>query len=121
EGTPGLFPGNIDLSSTSGLTIHSGGTLTALGTANLNGTTRMVGPAASFTAGAFNLGSSHTLVAEINDSATHSPLTSATGGVQVGGTLQLAFNGVSPAVGDTWSLVDAAAVSGSFASVIAPP
>ena len=118
--TPGLHPGNISVSSSSGLVVRSGGTLTAVGTANLSGTTRLVGPAATFSAGGFNLAGSHTLVAEITNASSHSPLTSPAGDVNLGGTLALEFNGVTPSLGSSWTIADAARVNGQFANVTGP-
>ncbi len=117
EGTPGMFPGNISLSANSTLTIRSGGTLTAVGTAALNGTTQLVGSTATFTAGGFTLGGSHTLQARITSAASHSPLVAPTGGVALNGNLEVDLRGISPTVGNSWVIADAASITGGFSNI----
>ncbi len=109
---PGLV-GNITVGVTGTLIIQSGGTLTAAGEPNLQGSTRIVGPGATFQASNFNLGSGHVLTAEITDANTHSPL-STTGTAKLAGSVVPVFTGITPSVGNSWNLVDAAKITGGF-------
>lgn len=90
------------------------------GLATLGRTTRVVGPNVNFNASAgIAFQSTSVYVPEITG-ATHSPLKTA-GTAGLGGTLQVDFNGVSPAAGSSWNLVDAATISGSFTAILPDP
>jgi hypothetical protein len=52
--------------------------------------------------------------------ATHSPLKT-TGTAYLGGTLQADFTGVTPAVNQTWDIIDAAAVERAFTTMLPDP
>lgn len=88
--------------------------VTVEGASNLNRTTRVVGPNVDFTTGSLRFGEEHVLIPEITG-MTHSALKA--GSASLGGAVNVEFNGVTPALGDTWDLVDATDISGSFSSV----
>jgi hypothetical protein len=76
---------------------------------------KITGPGVNFSsAGGITLQGTSILTNEIT-AATHSPLKSA-GTVSLGGTLAVQFNGVTPAVNNSWNLVDAANINGNFAN-----
>ncbi|MEN1678289.1 MAG: hypothetical protein AAGJ46_01755 [Planctomycetota bacterium] len=88
-----------------------------VGNATLNRTTRVIGPDVDFLAGGnVVLGGQSTLIAEINSASSHSPI-GASGVAQVGGTLRVEFDGVTPQPGDSWTLLSAGSINGSFASL----
>ena len=83
---------------------------------NLFRTTRITGPDASVSAtGNLTLGSVSTFIPEIT-AATHTAI-SVGGTAILGGDLQVEFNGVSPVSGQSWDLIDAAAINGSFNNI----
>ncbi|QDU88896.1 hypothetical protein Pla175_22800 [Pirellulimonas nuda] len=106
----------------SSLTLGAGASGTAsvqiVGNATLGRTTRVTGPNVNFLAGgnvAFS--GQSTLVAEITSQTTHSAIR-ASGAATLGGALRVEFGGaVTPAVGNTWNLVDAGSVQGGFATI----
>jgi hypothetical protein len=74
---------------------------------------KITGPGVNFSsAGGVTLQGTSILTNEIT-AATHSPLKSA-GTVGLGGTLAVQFNGITPAVNNSWNLVDAANITGDF-------
>jgi hypothetical protein len=98
---------------------------TGAGTATVNvgpvilgRTMRVIGPNVNFTSSgtgaAITLQGNSIFTPEITG-ATHSALKT-TGNVALGGTLQADFNGVTPALGQSWNLFDAASVNGAFAN-----
>lgn len=93
----------------------SGNAAVNVATATLGRELRITGPSVNFNAtGAVTLQGGGTYTAEIT-SATHSPIKS-TAGVTLGGNLAASFSGVTPAQGQSWTLVDAASINGSFAN-----
>jgi hypothetical protein len=110
-------------STTSTLTLGgtTPGTATVTtGLATLGRTTRVIGSNVNFSAsGGIAFQSTSVFIPEITG-GTHSALkTSGTAGL--GGTLQVDFNGVTPAGGSFWNLVDAATITGTFASILPDP
>lgn len=104
---------------TLGGTTAGAATLTT-GQATLGRTTRVIGPNVNFNASAgIAFQSTSVFIPEITG-ATHSPLKTA-GTAGLGGTLQVDFNGATPAAGSSWNLVDAAAISGSFTAILPDP
>ena len=90
--------------------------VTISGPANLNRMTLVRGNGVNFAAtGDLTLGGSHQLLAEIT-SATHSPLKSS-GGATVAGTLNVEFDGTPVTSTSSWSLVDAASITGDFSAI----
>jgi hypothetical protein len=94
------------------------GTATVLinGATTISRNLRITGPTVNFnTTGAVTLQGTSALTAEITSLAGHSPVKSPTS-VALGGTLNVQFNGVTPAIGNSWDIVDATAISGNFAN-----
>jgi hypothetical protein len=82
----------------------------------LNRVTRMVGPNVVLSSsGGLTLASPGTLVPVITGAA-HSAI-SVTGTATLGGTLRPEFSGYTPALGNTWNLVTAGQISGSFGAL----
>jgi hypothetical protein len=110
-------------STTSTLTLGStsaGTTTVNTGSVTLGRTTRVTGPNVNFSAtGALAFQGTSTLVAEITG-ATHSPLKS-TSSAALDGILELDFTGFSPSAANSWNLVDAATISGSFDAIVPDP
>jgi len=100
------------------LTLGAGGsgtaTLTVNGLTEFHRTTRIIGPNISLTTQDLALGTANLLVAEITGN-THSTI-SATSGAILRGTLELDFNGYVPLIGDSWDIIDAGSLTGSFAT-----
>jgi len=90
--------------------------VTINGPARLSRNTRVIGPNVNFMANTLAL-SEGTLTAEITG-PSHSAL-QATGAATLGGHLALDFNGVQPGAADTWDIVDANSIVGSFSSISA--
>jgi hypothetical protein len=112
-------PGDVTVGTGGTLTVLGSGILTAVGTASLNGNTRLVGPNATFSAGSFTLGSGHVLTAEITDPVNQAPLSTA-GTATVRGSVVVEFNGVAPVEGNSWNLIDAATIDGAFTTPAVP-
>jgi hypothetical protein len=89
-------------------------TLAVAGTSRLGRTTRVIGPNVDFTTGSLRLGNEHNLIAQITG-ATHSAIKADSASLD--GSVNVEFSGVTPALGDTWDLVDASSISGRFSSV----
>ncbi len=101
------------LGDASGLTT----TFSTSGNATLNRTTQVTGRFVNFNVGGnLTLSAASTLVGQINHNSLFSPLKS-TGTANVSGTFKVEFNGVTPAAGNTWNIVDAATINGSFATL----
>jgi len=115
-GQQGTEPGAVRVGTNGTLIVQSGGSISAAATASLSGNTRLVGPTASFQAADINFSGGHVLTAEITDPNTHSPVSTA-GTASLGGAVTTVFNGVTPAAGIAWNLVDAGAISGAFSVV----
>ena len=109
---------------------EAGGSGTA--TLNINGgaaqfqrvyleqTTRIIGPDVSFNidferGNALNLSATHNLIAEITG-PSHSPI-NVIGTARLDGQLNVEFTGHTPAVGESWMLVDATSILGGFSDV----
>jgi hypothetical protein len=133
-GTLRVLPGGTLTSDslTLGGTVDSSITLggAAAGTATLNTgsvtlgrTMRVIGPNVSFNSSGAGAGitfqGTSVLIPEITDT-NHSVLKTS-GAALLGGTLQADFTGVVPAGNQSWDIVDAASVAGSFASVLPDP
>jgi hypothetical protein len=98
----------------------AGNTTVGTGQATLARTTRVIGPNVNFNASAgIAFQATSIFIPEITG-GTHSALKTA-GTAGLGGTLQVDFNGVTPTGGSSWSLVDAATISGSFTSILPDP
>jgi hypothetical protein len=109
----GSTASSMTLGDNSGLTAS----LTVSGAASLARTTTVHGKFVSFSAtGNLTLSSASTLIDEITDSATHSPLKSA-GTAAIAGTLKPTFTGVTPVAGNSWNVIDAAAITGGFTTL----
>jgi hypothetical protein len=77
---------------------------------------RITGPGVNFSsATSATFQNTSVLTHEVTSATSHSPVKSA-GSVALGGTLNVQFNGVTPAAGTYWNLVDAAAINGNFAN-----
>lgn len=139
---PALAAGNIVMgqSFNTNLTVKRGGTLTAnnlatsggsattltlgetggAGTAmlaitqgSLNRNTRIIGPNVNFTSSdGLTFGTSSVLNPVITG-ATHSTI-NVTGTAQLGGTVRPEFSGYTPVLGNTWNLVNAGQLNGTF-------
>ena len=86
----------------------------------LGRTMRVIGPNVNFTSsgtGAGNHAAGHSIFTPEITGPTHSALKT-TGNVSLGGTLQADFNGVTPTLGQSWNLFDAASVTGAFANAL---
>jgi hypothetical protein len=90
-------------------------TLQINGAANLQRNTRLVGPNVAFNTTSLAFGAAHTLTAEITGT-THSAI-KVSGAATLDGAINIAFNGYSPVIGNSWTLVDASTLSGQFRSV----
>ena len=109
----GTTASSMTLGDNSGLTAA----LTVSGAASLARTTTVRGKFVNFsTTGNLTLTSASTLIAEITDAAIHSPLKSS-GTAAVAGTLKPTFTGVTPAAGNSWNIIDAAAITGGFTAL----
>src|SRR5690606_30620120 len=80
----------------------------------LNRVTRIIGPNVDFNVGG-NIAVSQNFQPVITG-ATHSAIT-ATGNATVAGNLAVEFSGVTPAFGDSWTLIDAADATGRFSNI----
>jgi hypothetical protein len=105
-------------STSSSITISDTARLTVRGTANLERTTTISGPSVTFSAGGdLTLGSSSTLIADIRSNTAHSALRTESA-ANVARTIKPMFTGVTPAVGNKWTLVNAATgIASEFATV----
>ncbi len=104
--------GSLAIGGAGAVNLSGNGQLTIGGNVTNSGTLRLTGPSALFSVNN-NFSTTGTLVADITDATNHS-VVSVAGNATVGGTLNVDFNGVSPSVGDTWNLIDAAAISGGY-------
>ncbi len=90
-------------------------TFNITGGVNLNRITRIRGPNVNF-----NVGGNVALGGNfqpIITGATHSAIKAPSGTATAGGNLAVEFSGVVPVFGNSWTLVDAADATGSFAAV----
>lgn len=97
-----------------------GGAGTGVATLNASAITlrsdfRVVGSNASINTSNLLMGGASNLIAEITG-ASHSAI-DVSGFARASGTLTLDFNGVTPNVGDSWTVIDAQAVAGGFNQV----
>jgi hypothetical protein len=94
--------------------------LTNNGAVTLGRTLRVIGPNVNFNSSGTGAGitfqGTSIFIPEITGAA-HSPLKT-TGNAALGGTLQVDFNGVTPTLGPSWNIIDAATVSGAFATIL---
>jgi len=114
-----LNAGSLTSAGAAASLLHAEGTSTInlTGNANLNRVTRIRGAGVNFNVGG-DVNVSGDFRAVITG-ATHSAIKAPSGTASVGGNLTVEFDGVTPAFGNSWTLVDAADASGSFASVTA--
>jgi hypothetical protein len=114
--------GTVNSSMTLGGTA-AGATVINTGAVTLGRTTRVIGPNVNFTSSGtgarITLTGTSIFTPEITG-ATHSALKT-TGPVELAGTLQADFNGVTPALGQSWNIFDAASVTGAFAALLPDP
>jgi hypothetical protein len=114
--------GTVDSSITLGGGAAGTATVSA-GAVTLGRTLRVIGPNVNFSSAGTGAGitfqGTSVFIPEITG-ASHSPLKT-TGNAALGGTLQADFNGVTPTPGPSWNIIDAASVSGSFATVLPDP
>jgi hypothetical protein len=104
-------------SHSSSILLSDMASLTISGAANLERTTIVSGPSVNFSAGHLTLGSSSTLIADIRSATAHSPLRTE-GAANVAGTIKPMFIGVTPSLGNKWTLIDApSAITGEFAAL----
>src|SRR3972149_5828640 len=120
---------SLSLGGQVGSTLTLGGT-SGTGNATVNTravtlgrTTRVIGPNVAFnptgTGAGITFQGTSVFIPEITG-ATHSALKT-TGNATLAGTLQVDLNGATTTSGNTWTLLDAAAISGSFASIFGDP
>ncbi len=105
--TGGQFDSQVTVTGASHINIS--------GSAILARTTRIEGPAADITIG----GSAwvlEKLEAKIT-ATTHSPIKAPSGTANIAAALEVEFSGVTPELGDSWTLIAAASVVGKFSSV----
>jgi len=117
-----LLLGGTDTSSITLGGTAAGTTTVNTGAVELNRTTRVVGPNVNFSAtGPITLGglASSRLIAEITG-PDHSALKT-TDMASLDGTLELNFNGYTPTATDTWNLVDAMSITGTFSNIVPDP
>ncbi len=105
---------NVGGEAASTLRAEGSSTINLTGNANLNRVTRIIGPNVDFNVGG-NVQVSQNFQPVITG-ATHSAIT-ATGNATVSGNLAVEFSGVSPAFGNTWTLIDAADATGKFTNI----
>jgi len=117
-----LVTGSVDVASGGTLSVASGGTLAAgslrtsgTGTLRLSGDVDGDGNAAVSVTNTLALGATGTLTAEIT-AADHPPILVG-GGATLGGTVDAQFNGVAPVPGNSWDLIDATNLLGSFSGI----
>lgn len=92
-------------------------TLAASGNATLNRTTQITGRFVDFNVGGnLTLGPASTVISQINHSSLFSPLKSANT-ANISGTLKVEFQGITPAAGNAWTIVDAASIAGNFTTL----
>ena len=121
----GGFTGTLDVQSggsvsTDFMDIRGGNSsATVSGTGSINATLinvsndlRLVGPSASVTTSTLQLFGGGNVVAEITGTS-HSAIT-VTGIARLGGSVELDFNGHTPSVGDSWTLINAGTVVDDF-------
>ena len=102
--------GNLTLG---GLTGSNAATFTIAAGATLQGTTNVIGPNVEFSAASINLsGALNTTITTSGSSALK-----ATGNTTLSGPLQLNFDGVTPSAGNTWDIINAGGISGSFSQI----
>ncbi|TWT35282.1 hypothetical protein KOR34_01700 [Posidoniimonas corsicana] len=98
------------------LTVSGGNDAGEFGTTvGAGNTLRVVGPNVDYRTLSFTMAGGGTLAAGITG-GTHSAVKSINA-VGVAGTLLLEFDGVTPSVGDSWTLFDAPGVNGRFESI----
>lgn len=107
--------GSLAVGGAGAVNLSSNGQLTIIGNVTNGGAVQVTGPGATFSVGG-NFSSTGTLSAVITDASNHSTI-DVTGAATLGGTLNVDVSAVSSSVGDTWNLIDAAAVAGGFGNV----
>ncbi|BBO35237.1 hypothetical protein [Lacipirellula parvula] len=86
------------------------------GSSTISRNLRITGPNVNFnSATGVTFQGTSVLTHEITSGSGHSPVKSAAS-VALGGNLAVQFNGVTPTAGNSWNLVDAAAITGNFAN-----
>jgi hypothetical protein len=115
-----LFGTSLSLggSNASNISLSGAASLTISGAASLQRTTTITGPSVNFSAGGdLSLSGTSVLVQHILSVTSHSPLVTH-GAATIDGTLKPVFTGVTPMLGDSWTLIDAAiAINGGFSNL----
>jgi hypothetical protein len=110
---------SLDVNTGSQVIIGGGtgaATVTSTGNSWLGGTTTVRGPGHTFSVTGDVLLEGSGIYNPVISAGTHTPLR-VTGSASLGGSLKVEFGpGYTPAVGNSWNLVDATAVTGSFAN-----
>lgn len=97
-------------------TFSGNAAVTISGTTTVSRNLRITGPNVNFTStGGATFQAGGLLTHEITSATGHSPVKSA-GTVGLGGNLAVQFTGVTPTAGNSWNLIDAAAINGNFAN-----
>ena len=97
-------------------TFSGNAAVTISGTSTVSRNLRITGPNVNFSStGGATFQTGGVLTHEITSASAHSPVKSA-GTVGLGGNLAVQFTGVTPTAGNSWNLVDAAAITGNFAN-----
>lgn len=109
---PGLNIGGL---ATSQANFSNTAAITISGNSTVSRGLRITGPGVNFSStGGVTFNGASVYTPEIT-AGTHSPV-KASAPVALGGTLAVQFTGVTPAVGNSWNLVDATAINGNFAN-----
>jgi hypothetical protein len=111
SGTSFFLGGSIG----SSITLSDAASLNLSGAASLQRITTIVGPNVNFIAGGdLTLGEESTLIADIRHFSLHSQLKTS-GAASISGVFRPKFTGVTPTLGNKWTLIDAAVdVTGTF-------
>ena len=108
--TGGQSESLLRLSDTSSLTLDSNATLRA--------TTRIVGPGVTFNVGGnLTVQGTSTFVSEITGNSHSAINVTSTASVNGNPDLVLDFSGYSPSAGDSWDLISAPTINGSFGDI----
>ncbi|MDZ4783736.1 MAG: PEP-CTERM sorting domain-containing protein [Planctomycetia bacterium] len=115
-GNGSLTARNLSLGGASGSTLEASGTakIALSGSAVLARNTRLVGPNVDFdVAGNLSVNG----VYQPSISPAGASIVNVTGSASVGGRLDVNFDGVTPAFGNSWQLINAATATGRFSSI----
>jgi hypothetical protein len=109
-----------EFSTSSNLNLQGSAVVNVTGGALLNGVTTITGPNVVFNAGGIGMNANTVFSPVISNAAnangTGHSVIGVNGGVSVNGTIKPSFSGgVTPHLGDTWTLFDAGQIQGTFA------